>query len=57
VKTLVLGIGNEILGDDGVGIHIAREVAKYLNAGDVTVEETGAGRIEFTGTDIKAING
>jgi hydrogenase maturation protease len=42
VKTLVLGIGNEILGDDGVGIHIAREVAKYLNAGDVTVEETGA---------------
>jgi len=42
VKTLVLGIGNDILGDDGVGIHIAREAARRINAADVTVEETGA---------------
>ena len=42
MKTLVLGIGNDILGDDGVGIHIAREVAKHICRGDVTVEETGA---------------
>jgi hydrogenase maturation protease len=42
VKTLVLGIGNDILGDDGVGIHIVREVAKHISSGDVIVEETGA---------------
>ena len=42
MKTLVLGIGNDILGDDGVGIHIAREVAQRITSADVTVEETGA---------------
>ena len=31
-KTLVLGIGNEIRGDDGVGIHVARRVAELLPA-------------------------
>ena len=42
MKTLVLGIGNDILGDDGVGIHIAREVAQRITSADITVEETGA---------------
>ena len=42
MKTLVLGIGNDILGDDGVGIHIARETARRISKPDITVEETGA---------------
>ena len=42
MKTLVLGIGNDILGDDGVGIHIARAVARKVSAKDARVEETGA---------------
>ena len=42
MKTLVLGIGNDILGDDGVGIHIARAIASRIDNSDVTVEETGA---------------
>ena len=42
MKTLVLGIGNDILGDDGVGIHVAREVSRLVSNKDVTVEETGA---------------
>ena len=42
MKTLVLGIGNDILGDDGVGIHIARDVARRVSNADVTIEETGA---------------
>jgi hydrogenase maturation protease len=42
MKTLVLGIGNDILGDDGVGIHIAREVARWVNDTDTEVKETGA---------------
>ena len=27
LKTLVLGIGNPILGNDGIGFHIARQLA------------------------------
>jgi len=29
MKTLVIGLGNPILGDDGVGWHVADEIAKY----------------------------
>jgi len=47
VKTLVLGIGNDILGDDGVGIHIAREAGRRISNADVTVEETGAGGLSL----------
>jgi hydrogenase maturation protease len=44
MKTLVLGLGNPILSDDGVGIQVAREVANQLNSPQVTVAETsGAG--------------
>ena len=42
MKTLVLGIGNDILGDDGVGIYIVRETARQISTQDVTFEETGA---------------
>jgi hydrogenase maturation protease len=28
VKTLILGLGNELFGDDGVGIHVIRELKK-----------------------------
>ena len=42
MKTLVLGIGNDILGDDGVGIYIARALARRVSATDVKVQETGA---------------
>jgi hydrogenase maturation protease len=42
MKTLVLGMGNPILSDDGVGIRVAREVANQLNSTQVTVVETSA---------------
>ena len=47
MKTLVLGIGNDIMGDDGVGIHIAREAAGRIISVNVTVEETGAGGLSL----------
>jgi hydrogenase maturation protease len=47
MKTLVLGIGNNILGDDGVGIHVAREVAARLQNTDVDVKETAAGGLNL----------
>ncbi len=44
MKTLVLGLGNPILADDGVGIKVAQEVANQLDSPKVTIAETsGAG--------------
>jgi len=42
MKTLVLGIGNPILCDDGAGIRVAQEVAKQVNDPRITVAETSA---------------
>jgi hydrogenase maturation protease len=42
MKTLVLGLGNPILSDDGVGIQVAHEVANQLHNPQVTVAETSA---------------
>ena len=40
MKTLVLGLGNDILCDDGVGIYVARELKKtLLNHKDISVAE------------------
>lgn len=39
IKTLVLGLGNPILGDDGVGLEVARELKGRLTQQDVTVVE------------------
>jgi hydrogenase maturation protease len=43
MKTIILGVGNPILGDDGVGIHIANEVKKCINDPDITVDEAITG--------------
>lgn len=46
MKTLVIGLGNPILTDDGVGIYTAREVARMLPANtDVEVIELSVGGI------------
>lgn len=42
MKTLVLGLGSSILGDDGVGLRVVREVGKSLKPGLATVVETNA---------------
>lgn len=40
MKTLILGLGNPILSDDGVGIRVAEELKGRLNQPEVTVMET-----------------
>jgi len=40
MKTLVLGLGNPILSDDGVGIRVAHEVGNKLNNPHVTIADT-----------------
>jgi len=42
MKTLVLGTGNPILSDDGVGIKVAQEVGEKLNDPQITVVATSA---------------
>lgn len=46
VKKLVLGVGNPILTDDGVGIFVARELKK-LNLPGVEIEELPASGLEL----------
>ena len=43
---LVLGVGNPILSDDGVGIHVARELRKRKLPG-IIVEELAASGLEL----------
>jgi hydrogenase maturation protease len=37
MKTLILGIGNSILGDDGIGVRAAQELAAKISDRNVTV--------------------
>lgn len=46
MKVLVLGVGNPILSDDGIGIHVARELMKRKMPG-VDVEELAASGLEL----------
>jgi len=40
MKTLVLGLGNPILSDDGVGLHVARTLQSKINRSEITVMES-----------------
>ena len=42
-KTIVLGIGNPILKDDGVGIHVAEELKKAIDRSDVKIDTAFTG--------------
>ena len=58
MKTLVIGLGNPILGDDGVGWVVAEEVRKHFPAGPpVDVEDVGRWQVEMPARQIdKAIS-
>ena len=43
MKTLVLGLGNPILSDDGAGFYVAEELKTRLNGQDIKVEQASAG--------------
>jgi hydrogenase maturation protease len=47
LKTLVLGLGNPILTDDGVGIHIVREAAARCRWSGVTFAEASVGGLRL----------
>ena len=47
LKTLVLGLGNPILTDDGVGIYVVRAVAAQCQRDDVTFAEASVGGLRL----------
>jgi len=47
MKTLILGLGNPILSDDGVGLHVARVLEGRLDQPEITVEETSMGGLSL----------
>lgn len=40
MKIVILGIGNTILRDDGVGIYVSRKLKKLLHHPDIEIKET-----------------
>ena len=50
MKTLVLGLGNPILTDDGVGIYVVRALAGRLDRPDVEVAEASLGGLRLLDT-------
>ena len=47
MRTLVLGLGNPILTDDGVGLQVARELDSRLDRQEVTVMETSLAGLDL----------
>jgi hydrogenase maturation protease len=47
MKTLVLGLGNPILKDDGVGLLVAAELKRRVNLPDVTIMQTELGGLNL----------
>jgi hydrogenase maturation protease len=43
MKTIVLGVGNPILCDDGAGIHVAHQLKHYITDKTVTIDEAYTG--------------
>jgi hydrogenase maturation protease len=43
MKTIVLGVGNQILGDDGVGIHVVKELKKQIKDPNITLDDAVTG--------------
>ena len=40
MKTLVLGIGNLILGDDGIGVRVTQELARKIKDENIDIKDT-----------------
>jgi hydrogenase maturation protease len=47
MKTLVVGLGNPILCDDGIGNRVAQELAARVHFPDVTIIETSGSGLHF----------
>jgi len=46
-KTLIVGLGNTILRDDGIGIYTVRELEKHLDKSHFVIQEASMGGLEL----------
>ena len=46
-KKLILGIGNLLMGDEGIGIHIAKHLQKHVDIPDVDIVDGGTGGLHL----------
>jgi len=46
VKTVVLGLGNSLRADDGVGLYVARAVKRLVESPDIIVAESSASGLD-----------
>ena len=46
-RTVIVGLGNPILSDDGVGVYAARLLAERLAGASVVVSESSLGGLRF----------
>ena len=49
-KTLVLGVGNVVMGDEGFGVHVVRRLKEVDLPSSVKVEEGGVGGFNLLGS-------
>jgi len=47
MKTIILGVGNQILGDDGVGIHVSDELKKRIKDPKITIDNAVTGGLNL----------
>lgn len=50
IKTIVIGLGNPIITDDGVGIKAVRLLREKINAGEITIKELYVGGLRLMET-------
>ena len=43
MKTIVIGVGNPILRDDGIGIHVANKLKQIVKSSVITIDEAMTG--------------
>jgi hydrogenase maturation protease len=43
MNIIILGVGNQILGDDGVGIHVSDELKKRIKDPNITIDDAVTG--------------
>jgi hydrogenase maturation protease len=47
VKTLILGLGNDLLADDAVGLEVVRRLSRETKAPEIEIRETCAANLEL----------
>jgi len=43
MRTIILGVGNQILGNDGVGIHVTNSLKKHVKDPNITIDDAVTG--------------